>query len=262
MAFSRCKFCGDSGVFPFPVVSKKGVTEYFRCKECMAISLSDKEHLPLSQQLARYRQHNNNLNDFGYAHFLTSFVYHTFSFLAPFAPSSILDYGCGPNPALIDLLHLVLKRQQDHGSFTKSTDFNGIDSVEKCIDFLAFFLSYLPKQELIYGWDPFFSPNGKKEPANLVLCLEVAEHFENPWEGFSGLAQSCTVDGYVAIGTLPIPDSIVSNMDFKGWWYKDDKTHVSFYTEKAMVECGKTCGLRYMGKASPRIFIFKKLGDA
>ena len=163
MAFSRCKFCGDSGVFPFPVVSKKGVTEYFRCKECMAISLSDKEHLPLSQQLARYRQHNNNLNDFGYAHFLTSFVYHTFSFLAPFAPSSILDYGCGPNPALIDLLHLVLKRQQDHGSFTKSTDFNGIDSVEKCIDFLAFFLSYLPKQELIYGWDPFFSPNGKME---------------------------------------------------------------------------------------------------
>lgn len=227
----------------------------------MAISLSDKEYLSLSQQLARYRQHNNNLSDFGYAHFLTSFVYHTFSFLPSFTPTSILDYGSGPNPALIELLHLVLKRQQDRSFFAREINFEEIDSVEKCIDFLAFFLSHLPAQDLVYGWDPFFSPKGKRGPAALVLCLEVAEHFENPWEGFSGLAQSCAIDGYVAIGTLPIPDSIASNEDFKGWWYKDDKTHVSFYTEKAMVECGKTCGLHYMGKASPRIFIFKKLGD-
>lgn len=98
--------------------------------------------------------------------------------------------------------------------------------------------------------------------SSLVLCLEVAEHFEEPQEGFNGLAACCAEGGYVAVGTLPIPDSMNIPEGFKGWWYKDDLTHVSFYTEKAMTACGSASGLEYLGKASPRIFLFRKQGDA
>lgn len=98
--------------------------------------------------------------------------------------------------------------------------------------------------------------------SSLVLCLEVAEHFEEPLAGFHNLAACCAEGGYVAVGTLPIPDSMNIPEGFKGWWYKDDLTHVSFYTEKAMTACGAASGLEYLGKASPRIFLFRKQGDA
>ena len=262
MLFSPCKFCGCDNVFSFLITRKKRSIEYFRCDNCKAISLSDKEFLSISQQLHRYSQHNNFLTDLGYAQFLGDFLLNTFTFLPNFTLSRILDYGSGPNPALVELLGLVSQQQRSGKSTWVDCEFNEISSLDSYVDYLAHKLPFLPSKNDIGGWDPFFAPDGIKVQVPLVLCLEVAEHFEKPWDGFAGLAECCCVGGYVAVGTLQIPDTMVTTEDFNKWWYKDDRTHVSFYTEKAMEACGKKCGLQYLGKASPRIFMFKKLEDA
>ena len=262
MLFSRCKFCGREDISSFLIVTRKRSCEYFRCSFCNAISLSDKDFLSRSQQLQRYSHHNNTLEDLGYAKFLGEFLLNTFAALPPFQLSGILDYRSGPNPALIQLLELVSKRQRQEKTVEKSVLWQEIQSLESCVEYLAQMLPVLPEKAFIGGWDPFFAPDGKKGLVPLVLCLEVAEHFEQPWEGFAGLADCCCTGGFVAVGTLPIPDEMVTTEDFKKWWYKDDRTHVSFYTERAIEACGKTCGLEYLGKASSRIFLFKKQEDA
>lgn len=262
MLFSRCKFCGCDNVFSFLITRKKRNIEYFRCDNCKAISLSNKEFLPITQQLQRYSQHNNFLTDLGYVQFLGDFLLNTFTFLPKFALSGILDYGSGPNPAMVELLGLV-SQQQRSGKFSREDcELKEISSLNSYVEYLAYKLPILPYKNDIRGWDPFFAPDSKKILVPLVLCLEVAEHFEQPWESFAGLAECCCAGGFVAMGTLPIPETMVTTEDFKKWWYKDDRTHVSFYTEKAIEACGKKCGLQYLGKASPRIFMFKKVEDA
>ena len=84
MIFSRCKFCGHEEASSFLVVTKKRSSEYFRCKYCGAISLSDKCFLSPAQQHERYKQHNNALEDLGYTRFLGEFLLKTFSFLPSF----------------------------------------------------------------------------------------------------------------------------------------------------------------------------------
>lgn len=262
MLFSRCKFCGCDNVSSFSIMRKKRSIEYFRCDNCKAISLSNKDFLSASQQLRRYSQHNNFLTDLGYARFLGDFLLNAFTFLPSFELSGILDYGSGPNPALVELLGLISQQQGSGMSTTEACEPKEISSLDSYVNYLACKLPLLPHKNDIGGWDPFFAPDSTKVQVPLVLCLEVAEHFEQPWEDFAGLAECCCAGGFVAVGTLPIPDAMVTTEDFKKWWYKDDRTHVSFYTEKAMVACGKKCGLQYLGKASPRIFMFKKLEDA
>lgn len=269
MPFFRCKFCGENDLLSFPIVTKKKSLEYFMCRKCDAISLSDRYFLSQEQQRDRYAHHYNFLEDLGYAVFLATFLRDCFSFLPAFPVEGIFDYGSGPNPALIQLMKRVSSRQRSGGERGKielsdSMAFQQVASLEQLVDLLAVNLPPLPEPDFILGWDPFFSPvkslAGRK--ASLVLCLEVAEHFEEPREGFDGLAACCTKGGYVAVGTLPVPDSMKIPEGFKGWWYKDDLTHVSFYTEKAMAACGSASGLEYLGKASPRIFMFRKQGDA
>ena len=88
-------------------------------------------------------------------------------------PATIFDYGCG-NGALIELLQTHKK------------------------DFL------LPDDTEIRGWDSLFAPEAEffAGGADLVLCLEVAEHFENPAEGFAGLSRACKRGGVLAVRML------------------------------------------------------------
>lgn len=264
MLFSVCKFCGGKDVFCFPVGTKRRDFQYFRCRSCGGISLSEGCYLSVGEQVERYQHHRNELSDSGYVRFLCDFVSSCFSFLRGRACSHILDYGSGPSPALVGLLRMVSARQREPQQPRRTACLPDPPSLAACVDFLCHSLPRLPEQDCITGWDPFFDcdVNLQEGRADLVLCLEVAEHFERPLEGFAGLAHSCASGGHVAVGTLPIPDGMDIPQGFKGWWYKDDRTHVSFYTEGSMAACGGSCGLRYLGKASPRIFMFQKPGDA
>ena len=93
-----------------------------------------------------------------------------------------------------------------------------------------------------------------KGKRDLVTCLEVVEHFENPIEHMKNLASFCKDGGFVAIGTELIP----TNSDFSRWWYIQDSTHVSLYSEDALIQCCNEANLEFVVKLTKRSFLFRK----
>ena len=203
------------------------------------------------KQKERYLKHNNTLQNKGYVDILRSFIEPVLDFCKKLGCSvgagsckdegdncetelmRILDYGSGPEPVLVELLEAYRKEGvlfRDYG-------------VQDCE---------------IRGWDPFFAPETPffEGGADLVMCLEVAEHFESPDDDFFKLASCVKNGGLLAIGTMLVPPG--GEEAFKSWWYRSDATHVSFYTEKALHAVARRHGLLFEARLSDRIFVFKK----
>ncbi len=76
-------------------------------------------------------------------------------------------------------------------------------------------------------YDPFFwNDAGKLESTyDFVICSEVIEHFHRPAKEFALLRTLIRPGGSLFCMTELLTDDI----DFSGWWYKNDETHVFFY---------------------------------
>ncbi|MBW1298129.1 class I SAM-dependent methyltransferase [Aquimarina litoralis] len=81
-------------------------------------------------------------------------------------------------------------------------------------------------------YDPFFDPNSKalEQTYDYIACCEVMEHFHNPNKEFSLLYSLLKENGTLYCKTNVYNDSI----DFDTWWYKNDPTHVFFYTGETL----------------------------
>ncbi|MFN7903549.1 MAG: class I SAM-dependent methyltransferase [Pseudobdellovibrionaceae bacterium] len=84
----------------------------------------------------------------------------------------------------------------------------------------------------IEQYDPYFNP--KTECINkiydYILATEVIEHFYNPAQEFIKLNQMLQAKGALGIMTLFFHDQI----DFSSWHYRNDATHVCFYSKKSI----------------------------
>jgi SAM-dependent methyltransferase len=105
-----------------------------------------------------------------------------------------LDFGCGPGPVISKLL----------------TDNN----------------------YQISQYDPFYAPNEDllQQKFDYIVCCEVIEHFRNPNQEFSTLVDLLKSDGHLYCMT----DLYEDNKKFKNWGYKDDQTHLFFYTKQSL----------------------------
>lgn len=225
-------------------------TRYWACFDCGGIALDRTMLLSPDAERARYTLHDNSLKNVGYKQyledFLASIVRYPEILNAGFCNSwRFFDYGSGPEPALVSLLR------------------------EKGFE--------------ARGWDPFFAPEEKCYPggADIVTCLEVAEHFSDPEKDFAALSSCVTPGGFLALGThllddlsyrdqVPVaaldgkPENNVSDPEryaaFCTWWYRQDPTHVSFYTKKALVLLAQKNGLKWQGAGAAYTYIFRKEG--
>jgi hypothetical protein len=80
-------------------------------------------------------------------------------------------------------------------------------------------------------FDPYFQ-NDEEALArryDFIVCCETAEHFYNPYYEFQRLRSMLNPQGKLILLTALYDDSI----DFKNWHYKNDPTHVFFYSTKA-----------------------------
>jgi pseudouridine kinase len=179
----------------------------------------------------RYSLHENSLENAGYRAYLEAFLGSVLTFPsiveAGFDYSwKVFDYGSGPEPALVTLMR------------------------EKGLD--------------ARGWDPFFAKDTECFPggADLVTCLEVAEHFKAPESDFARLSASVRIGGFAAIGTRLVDTlwspGVGDQSPFRSWWYRQDPTHVSFYSKKALALLAAESGLVYLGEAGPHVFVFRK----
>lgn len=101
-----------------------------------------------------------------------------------------LDYGCGPGPALSAMLEEAGMIMAIH--------------------------------------DPFYSPNleALARRHDFVTCTEVVEHFSTPAHDWARLTALVKPGGWLGIMTKPV----ISRERFFSWHYKDDPTHVTFYS--------------------------------
>lgn len=180
----KCPVCRSIRIESFTTV---GAIEYWKCSECSAICVSPKQHLGPEDEADRYRLHQNCMDDAGYLRFLSTLAVPLLERL-PAAQSGI-DFGCGPGPALAQML-----REAGHS---------------------------------VALYDPMFFPDDSVLEAkyDFVTCTEVAEHFHSPAQSFARLFGLLRPGGTLAVMTGFPPESA----KFAGWHYRRDPTHVVFY---------------------------------
>ncbi|MBQ0166089.1 MAG: class I SAM-dependent methyltransferase [Treponema sp.] len=232
-----CRVCNSEETTLFSI--KK--TNYIHCRNCGSICTDENCFETTDNQRLRYEKHHNSLADDGYRSFLEAFINPVFKAVHENKNETetlqkIMDYGSGPEPALCQLLQEYRK--------------NG---------------RYLSESCEIRGWDPFFAPETAffDDGADLVTCLEVAEHFEKPLDDMKKLCSSCKSGGYVAVGTMLLSEETGADYGheydtFRNWWYRSDATHVAFYTLKGLVSCAESAGLTFIKAVTDRAFLFRK----
>lgn len=77
------------------------------------------------------------------------------------------------------------------------------------------------------GYDPFYLPSLPTGTFDFVCCTEAIEHFYQPgkvFEHWLGLMNPCAVLGIMT-------KRVINKERFANWHYKNDQTHVCFFSE-------------------------------
>lgn len=104
-------------------------------------------------------------------------------------------------------------------------------------------------------YDPYFlnDINLLKLKYDYIICCEVVEHFYNPKKEFHLLSSLLNTSGSLIIMT-----NIFNNeIDFVNWSYKNDSTHVFFYTAKTFEYIKKTFNFKSL-TITNRLIVLKK----
>lgn len=112
-------------------------------------------------------------------------------------------------------------------------------------------LEVLAKDYNIDSYDCYFYPVHLKK-YDLVFCCEVVEHFYNPKVSWNTLAS-------VTDNILLVRTETYEQVDYANWHYKDDPTHVCFYSHKTLERMEELFDLKLLDSKDGNKFIFKKL---
>ncbi|MCK8522127.1 class I SAM-dependent methyltransferase [Aquimarina sp. D1M17] len=111
------------------------------------------------------------------------------------------------------------------------------------------------KEYTISTYDPFFDlqPKVLERKYDYIICCEVIEHFYNPKKEFDLLYNLLKPGGSLYCKTK----IYYSSINFGKWWYKNDPTHVFFYSEDTMNWIAKNYSYQSL-EIHQNISIFKK----
>ncbi len=182
-----CPVCETASLSPFLAVEGK---TYHRCASCEATVMAPECYLSQEEERAVYQLHDNQPDDAGYRRFLSKLVDPLLGQLPSGATG--LDFGCGPGPALAQML--------EQAGFPMAV------------------------------YDPFFAPDTSalERQYDFITCTEVVEHLHRPADVFRQLNGLLKPDGWLAIMTCFQTD----DDRFANWHYRRDPTHVVFYREQ------------------------------
>ena len=191
----KCPLCNyHSTIF----LLKDDAREYWSCEECHLIFVPPKFFIPNKQEIERYLEHNNTLNNQGYVKMFQEKI-NTINKICS-GINTVLDYGCGYEP--------VLKKLLEREGYQA------------------------------YGYDlNFFSTEEFKKKYDLIISTETFEHIKKPGEDLAHLMTKISSKGYLAIMTrfYPLKNSALCPESFSDWYYKRDPTHIAFYTHKTFL---------------------------
>ena len=182
-ATETCPVCGTEAEHFLTAEAR----DYWACGTCGVRFLDPHQTLSREEEHAHYLHHENDPDDPRYRAFLSRLAGPLMDRLP--RPSTGLDYGCGPGPALAEML-----REAGHE---------------------------------VALYDPFFVPDAAalERSYDFVACTETAEHFHHPASEFVRLMGLVRPGGWLAVMTCFQTD----DARFAAWHYRKDPTHVVFY---------------------------------
>lgn len=184
----------------------KSEIKYHTCAFCEFIFIDDGNLLSKEEEKSRYRKHDNTLENKGYVNMLNDFIEKS---VAPYKDTikRVLDFGCGHEPVLKTLLK------------------------DKGLDVDIYDKFYAPDKVYI---------NNKYD---LITATEVLEHLTDPLYIFDLFRNLLNINGIISVMTHfhPRDDKI-----FTDWWYRRDRTHISFYTPKTIGYLARKFGLKLL----------------
>ncbi|TPW27031.1 class I SAM-dependent methyltransferase [Pararhizobium mangrovi] len=191
-----CRVCAEGEPRPFAKIDGR---RYVRCPSCLA-TLEEPPLPTREQERAVYANHENDPDDPRYRAFLARLADPLLARLPP--ESEVLDYGCGPGPALAAML-----REAGHR---------------------------------VALYDPFFFSETAplSQTFDAVTCTEAAEHFHDPAAAFSLMMACVRPGGLLAIMTCFQTDDAA----FANWHYRRDPTHVVFYRAETLARLAERAG--------------------
>ncbi|MFQ5423341.1 MAG: class I SAM-dependent methyltransferase [Phycisphaerae bacterium] len=137
--------------------------DFCHCTACDLVFVPHAQHLDPAVEKARYETHENTMDNAGYVAMFERFL----AIFAACAPGvrTVLDYGCGPGPVLVELLRRRGYRAE--------------------------------------GFDPFFARDADLlRPFDAVVSTETFEHFARPDREMERLSRLVRPGGVLAVMTL------------------------------------------------------------
>jgi SAM-dependent methyltransferase len=183
---SSCPLCKAAKPSHFFEDKKRS---YLKCSHCCLVFANPTSWPNQQTEKAEYDLHDNNVSDEGYNKFLSRIV-------APLNArisknSRILDFGCGPAPALA---------QQ---------------------------LTQLGYQVSLFDVFYFNDTSVLNKKYDAIVMTEVIEHLHAPNKELIKLWKMLNPGGVLGVMT----QRVISTERFKTWQYKNDPTHICFYSE-------------------------------
>lgn len=218
----HCPLCRSIACFYL----KDKFREYFQCSRCSLIFVPPQFFLKLEEEKAEYDLHDNQVNDLGYRGFLSRLFTPLLEILKSskqYEPTRIqgLDFGCGPGPAL-------------KAMFEES----GIS-----MDI----------------YDPYYAINPEvfNNQYDFITATEVFEHLHKPQAEIKRLWALLNTGGYLGIMTKLVIDC----EKFSCWHYKNDKTHVIFFSKETFKFLSKQLGAEIVYFSKDVIILYKRSND-
>jgi hypothetical protein len=192
--------------------------DYLQCTHCELVFVAP-QFLPTpDQEKAEYDLHQNEFDDSGYVGYLSRIMsYIPADFGAVKQPVRALDFGCGPSPVLAALIARTFS--------------------------------------LVSYYDPMYFCSRKvlDQKYDLITCTEAIEHFHQPHREWSLLTSMLSDQGILLVMTKRVLDA----QRFASWHYKNDQTHVSFFSETTFHYLARETGLSVTFPTSD-IAVFRK----
>lgn len=205
----------DNSALDFSLKTGTSTIGYRRCEDCGFIGMEPSDRLSPDEEKARYNLHRNDAANAGYMDFLGAFIDKA---LTPFRRpgARVLDFGSGPSPLLTELA--------------------------------------AGKGYRCEAYDPFFAPtlSWMNRSWDAILLHEVAEHLHDPGMVLSSLVERIAEGGIIAIRTRFLPEAAG---DFRNWWYRMDRTHVSFFSASCLMKFFESRGFRILLLEKPDILV-------
>ncbi len=204
-----CPLCESPDTDPFHRDRRR---KYWRCPACRLIHVPSTFFLTEAEEKAEYDLHENHPGDSGYRRFLSRLHDPLVERLPE--RSHGLDFGCGPGPTLS-----VMLEETGHPMAV---------------------------------YDPFYAPSREvlESTYDFVTATEVVEHLHRPKEELSRMWSLVRPGGWLALMTklALAQDPEQDRQAFSRWHYKNDLTHVCFFSRPTFQWLGRRLG-------SPPVFI-------